>query len=55
MGIVKNAAREDEEIYITDLSGMLDYPIDMLTTVIVGNCSTRRIGEFIITPRGYAL
>ncbi|AGL01464.1 cobalt-precorrin 3 C17-methyltransferase [Desulfoscipio gibsoniae DSM 7213] len=55
VGIVKNAAREDEEIYITDLSGMLDYPIDMLTTVIVGNCSTRRIGEFIITPRGYAL
>lgn len=55
VGIVKNAARKDEEIYITDLSGMLDYPIDMLTTVIVGNRSTRRVEGFIITPRGYAL
>jgi precorrin-3B C17-methyltransferase len=55
VGIVKNAARQDEEIYITDLENMLHHPIDMLTTVIVGNRSTRLAGGFIVTPRGYAL
>ncbi len=55
VGIVKNAAREDEEIYITNIADMLDHPIDMLTTVIIGNRSTRRAGGFIITPRGYTL
>lgn len=55
VGIVKNAARDDENIYITDLEQMLNYPIDMLTTVIVGNKSTQKAGGFIVTPRGYAI
>jgi len=55
VGIVKNAARQQEEIYVTDLENMLNYPVDMLTTVIIGNKSSREAGGFIITPRGYTV
>lgn len=55
VGIVKNTARRQEEIYITDLENMLNYPVDMLTTVIIGNKSTKAAGGFIITPRGYTV
>ncbi|MFA7467743.1 MAG: precorrin-3B C(17)-methyltransferase [Desulfotomaculaceae bacterium] len=53
VGIVKNAAREEETVVITDLQGMLEHPVDMLSTVIVGNHSTRQLGDFMVTPRGY--
>lgn len=55
VGIVRNADREDEQITITDIDHMLDCRIDMLCTVIVGSSSTRRLGEFLVTPRGYRL
>jgi precorrin-3B C17-methyltransferase len=55
VGIVRNVARSDEKAYITDLAGMLEQPIDMLTTVIVGNKSTKQVADFMVTPRGYAL
>ncbi|HBX22783.1 MAG TPA: precorrin-3B C(17)-methyltransferase [Desulfotomaculum sp.] len=53
VGIVKNAAREEETVLITDLQSLLAHPVDMLSTVIVGNRSTRQAGDFMITPRGY--
>lgn len=53
VGIVKNAAREEETVVITDLQGMLAHPVDMLSTVIVGNRSTLQVGDFMVTPRGY--
>ena len=53
VGIVKNAAREEESLIITNLRELPDQPVDMLSTVIVGNRSTRRAGDFMITPRGY--
>jgi len=53
VGIVKNAARAEETVVITDLQGLLAHPVDMLSTVIVGNRSTRQAGNFMITPRGY--
>lgn len=55
VGIVKNAAREEENLIITNLQNMLTHPVDMLSTVIVGNRSTRRAGDFMITPRGYQI
>ncbi|WZL71770.1 precorrin-3B C(17)-methyltransferase [Clostridiaceae bacterium 35-E11] len=55
VGIVKNAKREGEEIYIANLENMLQYPIDMLTVVIIGNTKTYVKDGKIITPRGYAL
>ncbi|MBF0338164.1 MAG: precorrin-3B C(17)-methyltransferase [Nitrospirae bacterium] len=53
VGIVKAAMREGESVVITDLSRMLNYEIDMHTTVIIGNSQTLRINDFLVTPRGY--
>ncbi len=55
VGIVRNSDREGEEKVITDLDHMLDCNIDMLSTVIVGNSRTRRLGRHMVTPRGYRL
>jgi cobalt-precorrin 5A hydrolase/precorrin-3B C17-methyltransferase len=35
------------------LGKLLETPIDMLTTVLIGNQSTRTHGDWMITPRGY--
>jgi cobalt-precorrin 5A hydrolase/precorrin-3B C17-methyltransferase len=53
VGIARGATREDEKIVITDLKNMLDYEIDMQTTVIVGNSQTFVWEGWMITPRGY--
>lgn len=55
VGIIRNCQRQGEETVITDLGGMLDHPIDMLTTVIIGNSRTYVQGGYLITPRGYRL
>ena len=52
-GIVKGAMRENEEIVITNLKNMLEYNIDMQTTVIIGNSQTFVWDNLMITPRGY--
>jgi len=56
VGIVRNAAREDETVTLTTLGELpaLCDTIDMLTIIIVGNSSTfiSKAGE-MITPRGY--
>lgn len=55
VGIVKNAAREGEEIKITTLKEVLSHYdfIDMTTIVIIGNSATFIANDKIITPRGY--
>jgi cobalt-precorrin 5A hydrolase/precorrin-3B C17-methyltransferase len=53
VAIVRSAYRCDEQIVLTTLDKMLEFPIDMLTTVIVGNSSTRTFADWMITPRGY--
>ena len=50
---MRSIYREDEQITITTLEELLNVPVDMLTTVLIGNQSTRSYGEWIITPRGY--
>ncbi|MBF0564883.1 MAG: precorrin-3B C(17)-methyltransferase [Nitrospirae bacterium] len=54
-GIVRSAMREDEAVILTTLAGMLDHEIDMQTIVIVGNSTSYRWGNWLITPRGYRL
>lgn len=55
VGIVKNAAREDEEKIITTLEA-IDYTlVDMTSIVIVGNNSTYKADDLMITPRGYKI
>jgi len=53
VGIVRNLGRAQEEVIITDLGKMLAHPIDMVTTVIIGNSQTFAAGSILITPRGY--
>lgn len=53
VAIVRSAYRQDEQITLTTLDKLLDVPIDMLTTVLIGNQSTRTHAEWMITPRGY--
>ncbi len=53
VAIVRSAYRQDEQITLTTLEKLLETPIDMLTTVLIGNQSTRTYGEWMITPRGY--
>jgi len=53
VALVRSAYRQDEQITLTTLEKLLDTPIDMLTTVLIGNQSTRTHGDWMITPRGY--
>ncbi len=53
VAIVHGAYREDEQVILTTIEKMLDCSIDMLTTVIIGNATTRNHANWMITPRGY--
>ncbi|WP_078433745.1 precorrin-3B C(17)-methyltransferase [Metabacillus halosaccharovorans] len=53
VGLVKSAYRENQNVVLTTLDEMLEHDIGMLTTVIIGNCSTFFYDNKIITPRGY--
>jgi cobalt-precorrin 5A hydrolase/precorrin-3B C17-methyltransferase len=53
VAIVRSAYRPTESITLTTVAEMLQHPIDMLTTVIIGNRSTRIYADQLITPRGY--
>jgi precorrin-3B C17-methyltransferase len=53
VGIVTNAYRQQQKIITTDLAHMLDYDIDMNTTLIIGNSTTFNVDGLMVTPRGY--
>jgi cobalt-precorrin 5A hydrolase/precorrin-3B C17-methyltransferase len=53
VAIVRSAFRPEEQVVLTTLEQMLEHPIDMLTTVLIGNRSTRQQGAYLVTPRGY--
>lgn len=55
VAIVKNAKRENQVCILTDLENMLNFDIDMLTTIIVGNSNTYIKNGKMITPRGYKI
>lgn len=56
VGLVREALRgEESSVLITTLDEFTGHPIDMLTTVVVGNSQTRCIGPYMVTPRGYHL
>lgn len=53
VALVRSVYREDEKIVLTTLDEMLNHPIDMLTTVLIGNSQTEYYHHWMITPRGY--
>jgi precorrin-3B C17-methyltransferase len=55
VGVVRNAYRPGQSVERTTVASMTDFVVDMFTTVIVGNSQTHQCGNFIVTPRGYAL
>ena len=55
VGIVRQAKREQEIAIMTTLEKMLDYEVDMATTIIVGNSTTRVLNGRMVTSRGYAI
>ena len=52
-GIVRNIGRQGQEYRVMTLRELRDWKADMFTTVFVGNSQTRRIGDYMVTPRGY--
>ena len=55
VGIVHNASRPGQSVRLTTLQGMSVAEIDMFSIVIVGNSTSRFVGNFLLTPRGYEM
>ncbi|MGA1355947.1 MAG: precorrin-3B C(17)-methyltransferase [Prochlorothrix sp.] len=53
VALVRSAYRPDQTLTLTTLGEFLTQEVDMLTTVLIGNASTYRHGDWLITPRGY--
>lgn len=54
VGIVRQAFRPDQSVAIVPLADVRPNDIDMLSILIIGNAETRRMGQFMVTPRGYS-
>ena len=54
-GTVRNIGREGEEKEIMTLAELREAKVDMFTTVFIGNEKTKRVGDRLVTPRGYYL
>lgn len=52
-GIADRIGREGERTRICTLEELAGQKTDMFSTVFVGNASTRRLGNRMVTPRGY--
>ena len=50
---VVNIGRDGEASQLTTLKELRDTAVDMFTTVFIGNSQTKRIGDRMVTPRGY--
>ena len=54
-GLVRNIGREGETARVLTLAQLRDTPVDMFTTVFVGNSCTMELDGKMVTPRGYRL
>ena len=54
VGIVSRAMRSQQSARITTLNELSSFPVDMQTTVFIGNSATFAFMNFMVTPRGYA-
>ncbi|MDR0460363.1 MAG: precorrin-3B C(17)-methyltransferase [Nitrososphaerota archaeon] len=55
IGIVRQVGREGQQSKITSLKNLLNEEIDMVTTIVIGNSSTKIINNKMVTKRGYSL
>ena len=52
-GLVKNIGREGEEYKVMTLAELENTPVDMFTTIFIGNRQTKLVDGKMVTPRGY--
>lgn len=52
-GFVQNIAREGQNSKVLTLKELAEAQVDMFTTVVIGNKTTRVIDGKLVTPRGY--
>ena len=52
-GIVRSIGRAGETARLLPLAELENTPVDMFTTVFIGNAVTRVLGGKMVTPRGY--
>lgn len=52
-GIADRIGREGEKTRVMTLKELAEAETDMFSTVFIGNSSTKRLGDKIVTPRGY--
>lgn len=52
-GLARCIGRAGQETRLLTLSELRGAEADMLTTVFIGSSSTKRIGQYLVTPRGY--
>ena len=54
-GIAQNIGREGEGITVLTLRELRDTPVDMFSTVFIGNSQTKNVDGKMVTPRGYKI
>ena len=54
-GIAQNIGREGEGITVLTLKELRDTPVDMFSTVFIGNSQTKNVDGKMVTPRGYKI
>lgn len=52
-GCARNIGREGESYLILSLEELREEQVDMFTTVFIGNSTTKKIGDRMVTQRGY--
>ncbi len=55
VGIAVAVGTDEERIQVTDLAHIFDFEIDMQTLVIVGNSTSKLVGPWFVTTRGYTV
>ncbi len=55
VGLATDVGTEEERIVRSDLNRFLEEEIGMRTVIIVGNRSSKFLGRWFLTPRGYKL
>ncbi len=51
--VVRHALRPGQSVQLTTLGEVPAQEVDMMSTVLVGNRTTRHLGRWLVTPRGY--
>ena len=52
-GLVHNIGREGQSSNVLTLAELENTPVDMFTTVYIGNSNTKAVAGWMVTPRGY--